>query len=83
MIFIFLELEWGRKDICENLRHLVENSELNGVDLVGPLFNCNVASAVAAVLLFQLQDLVDLIDSALDCAVNRKSKFARKFRTIA
>lgn len=50
------------------LRHFVEDSELNGVDLVRPLLDGDVASAVAAVFLLEFQNLIDLIDSPLDSA---------------
>lgn len=53
-----------------NLGHLVKDGKLYGVDLVRPLFYCNITSAMATVFLLELQNLVDLIDAALDCAVN-------------
>ena len=52
-----------------NPLNFVENRQLHGVDLVGPLFDGNITCATTTIFLIQLQHLVHLIDAPLNCVI--------------
>lgn len=65
-----------RKDYeinLSDLRHLVQDRELYRVDLVRPFFDGDVACSMTTVFLLELQNLVDLVDAPLDCAVKKEN----------
>lgn len=50
------------------LRHFIEDCELNRINLIRPFVDGDVSCTVTTVFFLEFQNLVDLIDTSLNCA---------------